>query len=122
MKLAIEVQVAEITDETRARISMVRPVLRATLFALKQEIVDRLGGYGKITLADLARVYREGSGDCGICFEYAIHDAIKRRDPLLLPRISEVLEDFCKIPGSDARSILFWRREREEARIARDRR
>ena len=60
---------------------MVRPVLRATLFALEQEIVDRLGGYGKITLADMARVYREGSGDCGICFEYAIHDAIRRRDP-----------------------------------------
>jgi hypothetical protein len=107
MKLAVEVQLSEITDDTRAPISMVRPVLRATLFALQQEIVDRLGGYGKITLADMARVYREGSGDCGICFEYAIHDAIKRRDPLLLPRISEVLEDFCKIPGSDARSILF---------------
>ena len=60
MKLAVEVQLSEITDDTRAPISMVRPVLRATLFALQQEIVDRLGGYGKITLADMARVYREG--------------------------------------------------------------
>src|SRR5436190_4636577 len=99
MKLAVEHQLAEITDDTRARIAMVRPVLRATLFALEHGIVDRLGGYSKVTLADMARVYREGSGDCGICFEYAIHDAIKRRDPLLQPRVSEVLEDFCKIVG-----------------------
>ncbi len=106
MKLAIETQIDRISDETRARIAMVRPILRATLFALLGERVARLGGYPLITLADLAREYREGSGDCGICFEYAIHDAIERRDPLIQPRVSEVLEDFCKISG-DARSLLF---------------
>lgn len=106
MKLAVETQRDAITDETRARIAMVRPILRATLFALQGDRVERLGGYAKITLTDLAREYREGSGDCGICFEYAIHDAIEHRDRLILPRVSEVLENFCKIPG-DARSILF---------------
>lgn len=106
MKLAVEVQGDDITDETRARIAMVRPILRATLFALQGERAERLGGYRKITLHDLAREYREGPGDCGICFEYAIHDAIRDRHRLLYPRISEVLDRFCKISG-EARSILF---------------
>ena len=106
MKLAIEIQIGPIEDETRARIAMVRPVLRATLFALSLERVARLGGYASITLHDLAREWREGDGDCGICFEYAIHDAIERRDPLLVPRIGEVLERHCRING-DTRSILF---------------
>src|SRR4051812_25666862 len=106
MKLAVEIQTSPIEDETRARIAMVRPILRATLFALSGERVERLGGFPRITLHDLAREWREGDGDCGICFEYAIHDAIERRDRLLLPRISEVLERHCRIVG-DARSILF---------------
>ena len=106
MKLAVEVQARPIEDETRARIAMVRPILRATLFALSLQRVERLGGYPSVTLHDLAREWREGDGDCGICFEYAIHDAIERRDPLLSPRIGEVLERHCRIKGQ-ARSILF---------------
>jgi hypothetical protein len=106
MKLAVEVQTGPVEDETRARIAMVRPVLRATLFALAHERVERLGGYAAVTLHDLAREWREGDGDCGICFEYAIHEAIERRDPLLVPRIGEVLERHCRIKGN-ARSILF---------------
>ncbi len=106
MKLAVEVQTGPVEDETRARIAMVRPVLRATLFALARERVERLGGYAAVTLHDLAREWREGDGDCGICFEYAIHEAIEHKDPLLVPRIGEVLERHCRIKGN-ARSILF---------------
>lgn len=106
MKLAVEIQTGPIEDETRARIAMVRPIVRATLFALSIERVERFGGFPEITLHDLAREWREGDGDCGICFEYAIHDAIERRDPLLRPRIEEVLESQCRIKGS-VRSILF---------------
>jgi hypothetical protein len=106
VKLALEIQTGPIEDETRARIAMVRPILRATLYALSLERVERLGGYAAVTLHDLAREWREGDGDCGICFEYAIHEAIERRDPLLVPRVGEVLESYCAIKG-DARSILF---------------
>lgn len=106
MKLAVEIQTGPIEDETRARIAMVRPILRATLFTLSLERVERLGGYTAVTLHDLAREWREGDGDCGICFEYAIHEAIERRDPLLVPRVSDVLERHCNIKGQ-ARSILF---------------
>src|SRR5580704_8629999 len=106
VKLALEIQTGPIEDETRARIAMVRPILRATLYALSLERVERLGGYAAVTLHDLAREWREGDGDWGICCEYAIHGAIERRDPLLVPRIGEVLERHCRIKGN-ARSILF---------------
>jgi hypothetical protein len=106
MRLEVEKQAEPISDATRARIGMARPLLRATLFALAADRIERLGGYDKVTLADLAREYREGSGDCGICFEYAVHDAIERRDPLIEPRVAEVLDRFCHIRGQ-TRSILF---------------
>ena len=67
MKLVVEAQVAEITDETRARISMVRLVLRATLFALQQEIVDKLAATAR-SRGHGSR-HHERSGDCGTCFE-----------------------------------------------------
>ena len=85
MKLAVEIQAGPVEDETRARVAMVRPILRATLFALSMERIERLGGYAAITLQDLAREWREGDGDCGICFEYAIHDAIEGRAPNPVP-------------------------------------
>jgi hypothetical protein len=106
MKVAVETQVGDITDAARARIAMVRPILVATVHALKRDRVERFGGYDKITLADLAREYREGSGDCGICFEYAVHDAISREDARIHPLISNVLEEFCYIKEG-AQSILF---------------
>jgi hypothetical protein len=73
MKLQVETQQAPIADQARARIALVLPVFKGILFALKLERVHRLGGYHRVTLADLGREYREGDGDCGICFEYAVH-------------------------------------------------
>lgn len=55
----------------------------------------------------LARLYKPGDGDCGLCFEYAVHDAMNRRDPLVLERVSDALKSHCKVPGQDASSILF---------------
>jgi hypothetical protein len=55
----------------------------------------------------LARVYRAGDGDCGICFEYAVHDAVQRRDGMVIDRVEEVLTKFCKIKGDEPESILF---------------
>lgn len=82
------------------------PVFEATLGSLAKDRADRFGGYDKVTLADLARETIEGFGDAGICYELAVHQAIERRDPILHPLVSEVLEDLCGIPdGAD--SILF---------------
>ena len=93
MQLILERQVNDVTDETRAKLAMSLSILKGILLALKGERVDRLGGFEKITLTDLAREYREGDRDCGICFEYAIHDAITGRDKLVWQIVSEVLND-----------------------------
>lgn len=99
-------QVSDVEDPVMAKWAMVAPVLEATLFSLQVERVQRLGGYEHITLHDLAREFREGGGDAGICFEYAVHEAIASQHPLIWPLASEVLEDFCGIKGGAA-SILF---------------
>jgi hypothetical protein len=106
MKLQTENQQAPVSDAARSRIALALPVLKGMLFALQKQRVERLGGYEKITLSDLGREYREGSGDCGICFEYAVHDALLAKDPNIYPRLSEVLESFCGIK-TGAESILF---------------
>lgn len=106
MRLLRSRQINRISDGVRSKFAMVVPVIEATLFALNAERIARLGGLAQWTLADLAREYREGSGDAGICFEYAVHDAIARRDPLIWPLASEVLERYCGIrEGSE--SLLF---------------
>jgi hypothetical protein len=106
MRFLLSRQLNEIGDPVRSKFAMAVPVIEATLFALNAERIARLGGLSHWTLADLAREYREGSGDAGICFEYAVHDAIARRDPLIWPLASEVLERYCGITdGSE--SLLF---------------
>lgn len=106
MKLQKEVQLADVSDVARARIALSLPVLKGVLFALQHARVHRLGGYERITLADLAREYREGSGDCGICFEYAVHDSLQAKDKNVHALLSNVLNDFCGIK-TGAESILF---------------
>lgn len=106
MKLQTERQIGPVTDALRARVALGLPVLKGILFALKQDRADRFGGYQGVTLWDLAREYREGDRDYGICFEYAVHDAIMTCHPAIHPLLSEVLEEYCGIK-SGAQSILF---------------
>ncbi len=67
MRFLLSKQINEISDPVRSKFAMVVPVIEATLFALNSERIARLGGLAQWTLADLAREYREGSGDAGIC-------------------------------------------------------
>jgi len=85
---------------------MVAPVIEATLYSLARDRLNRLGGIPSVSLADLAREYREGAGDAGICFEYAVHHAIDTKNPLIYDLASEVLENFCSIRGG-VESLLF---------------
>lgn len=105
-KLVLEIQNADVGEAVRARYTMVASILRAMLYSSHGEMVDALGGAGKITLEQLARIYQEGTGDYGICFEYALHDSIRARHESIYPTIEEVLHSFCKIKG-DPESILF---------------
>lgn len=106
MKALKSVQAEDLEDSVRAKFAMVVPVLEATLASLNRRRVDRLGGLDKVTLSDLAREYRAGSGDAGICFEYAVNEAIAAANPLIHPLASEVLENYCGIQGG-SHSLLF---------------
>lgn len=106
LKLALEVQSDEVGEATRARYTMTASILRAMLYSSQKEMVSALGGPQKITLEQLARIYQEGSGDFGVCFEYALHDSIRARHASIYPIIEEVLFSFCKIKGQPE-SILF---------------
>ena len=106
MRIIRSIQCAPVEDPIKSKVALTIPVLRATLYSLKRERIERLGGLGAITLADLAREVRPGSGDTGICFEYAVHDAIVAQNPLISSFASEALDSFCKIRGG-ASSILF---------------
>ncbi len=106
MKVIGGEQIDKVQDAVRAKMAMSVPILKALLHSLARDRINRLGGLDKISLHDLAREFREGYGDAGICFEYAVHQAIASANPLISDLVSEVLQDLCKIPGG-AESILF---------------
>lgn len=106
MRLLKSIQLEGLADPVRSKFAMVVPVLEATLFSMNRKRVERLGGYDAMTLWDLAREGREGAGDAGICFEWAVHEAIASQHPLVYPLASEVLDTFCGI-GGGSDSILF---------------
>jgi hypothetical protein len=106
MRISQERQLHPVSDEVLAVTAVVRPILRGVLFALKQDVIGNVGGYDKVNLALLARLYRAGDGDCGICFEYAVHEAMNRRDPRVVERVNDAIR-LCRINGGDPQSILF---------------
>lgn len=106
MKYKLQIQRDEIGEATRARFAMLIPILTGMLLSTKRNIIEQAGGYEDISLEMFTRVYVEHPGDHGICFEYAVHECIRNRDPAIHPTISSVLEDFCGIKGG-AESILF---------------
>ncbi len=107
MKIQLEKQLNPIADEVSALIAIVRPILTAILYAVKREIIDELGGYDRISLKLLSRIYKPGDGDCGISFEYAVHDAFKRSEPSVTERIIDAMNNYCHLNGSAHSSILF---------------
>ena len=107
MQLRLERQRSPVADEVSAITAVARPILIGTLYALQHARVERFGDYADIRITDLAREYRAGDGDCGICFEYAVHDAVRRDDPLVVERVDEVLTSYCRIEGTRLESILF---------------
>lgn len=107
INVRVERQLNPVADDVSATIAVVRPILHALLHALKADVVAQAGGLQNVPLFMLPRLYRPGDGDCGICFEYAVHDAINRCDPLVLERVDDAMRRFCRVPGSDTASILF---------------
>jgi hypothetical protein len=106
MRILQAFQGAAVESDVTAKLSFAASVFNALLIGLNTERVGRFGGYDRITMWDLARELRAGDGDVGLCFEWAVHDAIRRHDRLIWPLLSEVLEKHCRI-GGGAQSLLF---------------
>jgi hypothetical protein len=116
MKLLIETQANPVGSEVLARISIIRPILAALLTGIKQEVVNELGGVEHVKLFMLPRAYREGGGDVGFCFEWAIHDAIRRGETAVMERLVDASRQ-CKLPGNAFQSILFGVEKSGKTRI-----
>lgn len=107
IQLRLEFQQNPVADEVAAVTAVVRPILRGLLHSLKREVVAAVGGHESVKLFLLPRLYRPGDGDCGLCFEYAVHDAMNRGEPTVVEKINEALSRHCDVPGGQTASILF---------------
>ncbi|MEK6411101.1 MAG: hypothetical protein AABN34_29620 [Acidobacteriota bacterium] len=106
LQLRLEFQENPVADEVSAVTAIVRPILTGILNSLKEQVVKEAGGRDNVKLFMLPRLRRPGDGDIGICFEYAVHEAIKQQNPLISERIRDALIK-CNLLGHEMGSILF---------------
>lgn len=107
MDIRSEKQLNPVADETSAITAVVRPILYGIIYALKEEAATDAGGRETMLLRQLARNRRPGDGDCGICFEYAVHDALQRQESAVTERVVDALK-LCRVDSPDELgSILF---------------
>lgn len=107
MDLRKEIQLNPVADEVQALVAVTIPIIQGILLSLKDEVVSDAGGLANIKLRQLPRLHRPGDGDCGICFEYAVHDAIANNNQMILDRMDTALSNYCKIKQGNPESILF---------------
>lgn len=106
MEVRKEKQLNRVGDDVLAITAVVRPILLGVLRALKPDVVHEAGGMDNVKLKMLPRLYRPGDGDVGICFEYAVHEALMDNDTRVVERICDALK-LCKIKSTDPKSILL---------------
>jgi hypothetical protein len=106
MEIRAELQRNSVADEVSALVAVIRPILTGLLWGLKGEVVAELGGVQNVRLFMLGRLRRPGDGDVGICFEYAVHDAMRRDEAMVLERVERGLQ-LCNVRGDELDSILF---------------
>ena len=106
MEVRRERQLNPVGDEVLALTAVVAPILAGLLYAIKADVVREAGGRDNVKLKMLPRLHRPGDGDVGICFEYAVHEAVTNRDGRVIERINDALK-LCRIKEGDPRSILF---------------
>jgi hypothetical protein len=112
MRIRAESQASPVADAVEAKVAVMHPILVAIVESLKAEVVEAMGfaaenkTRGTIPLHLLSRIHRNGDGDIGIAFEYAIHDAVVKRNPAVMERVSDALK-LCRIRRGQAESIFF---------------
>jgi hypothetical protein len=103
MEIREERQQSPVADEVTALIAVTRPIVNGVLQSIRGEMIT--GEREELPLRLLGRLRKEGDGDTGVAFEYAVHDAIARGEAVITERIVDALKQ-CKIAGDPA-SILF---------------
>lgn len=106
MEVREERQLNAVADPVSALIAVSRPIIAGVLHSVGEEYLQPHGGAANIRLGDLGRVRKAGDGDCGIAFEYAIHDAVTSGNSVVLERVSDALKK-CRISAGIPESILF---------------
>src|SRR4051794_18703836 len=100
MELSLATQQSPVASEVNALLALIRPVLFGIMSNIKSDVLAEAGGWANVKLKMVPRLYLEGDGDIGICFEYAVHDALFSQDPGVCSRMHDALR-ICGIPDGD---------------------
>lgn len=107
MQLREERQASPVEDPVGALVAVTRPILVSILYSIgAQYMAEYEANRGLMPLRMLGRLRKQGDGDTGIAFEYAIHDAIRSKIPTVQERVADALT-LCRITEGDPLSILF---------------
>jgi hypothetical protein len=101
-----ERQASPVEEPVSALIAVTRPIITGLVQSLSAEIVGAWASRDLIPLHYVGRLWKKGDGDMGIAFEYAIHEAVQRRHPVVLERITDALK-LCNNKRGDPASNLF---------------
>ncbi len=107
IQLREERQASPVEDPVGALVAVTRPILVSILASIGTQYMDEYeADRGTMPLRMLGRLRKQGDGDTGIAFEYAIHDAVRNRNPVVQDRVADALTQ-CRITRGDPASILF---------------
>jgi hypothetical protein len=95
-----------VADDVSALVAVTGPIIAGVLRSVSAEVSNTFGERDRLPLKMLGRLRKEAAGDCGIAFEYAVHDALNSRDPIVVERVADAL-DKCGIAQGGPASILF---------------
>jgi len=107
VEIRAERQQNEVADPVSALVAVSRPIIAGVLQSISTEMIDAAGHTREsVPLKLLGRLRKRGDGDCGIAFEYAVHEAIGRQEAVITERVADALRQ-CNIRQGDPASILF---------------
>lgn len=106
MEIREERQVSPVEDPVSALVAVTRPIINSVVQSIATEYLTPFESRADVPLNMLGKLRGIGDGDIGVAFEYAIHEAVQRTDPVIVERISAALR-LCNIKGGDPSSILF---------------
>ncbi|MFC8879082.1 hypothetical protein [Streptomyces ardesiacus] len=106
MQIRVEKQNNPVADEVSALVAVTRPIIAGIYHSIGQDVLSAIGKREDIKLKLLGKIRSQGDGDTGIAFEYAVHDAVVNRVPIVVERVADAL-GHCRINRGDPSSILF---------------